>query len=220
LTNKTKLKHIKTASLIFTNVKGSKSVLEITKVLGNKLSNKKQYLGRFIYKYQYLVLALNCILISCGKQIDYKVNGMKPVYISMSQLQNFQQISPQPIQNSGKSLLYNQYLFLSENNQGIHIVDISDTLHPAKISFLQIPGNKDMSAQNDRLYADNGPDLLVLDISQINQIKLVQRIKNSFLPSEYSPSDYSGYFECADYSNGKWLIGWQETQLLNPKCKK
>lgn len=138
----------------------------------------------------------------------------------LSQLQNIVQTAPQPIINSGKSLLYHHYLFLSENNKGIHIIDISDTLHPVKISFLQIYGNKDMSAQNNRLYADNGPDLLVLDISDINQVKQVQRIKNSFLPSEYAPADYTGYFECADYSGNRWLIDWEETTLLNPKCKK
>jgi hypothetical protein len=159
-------------------------------------------------------------MVSCGKEKPLKVQGLKPIYIPLSELQNFQQISPQPIQNSGKSLLYNQYLFLSENNKGIHIIDISDTLHPTKISFLQIPGNKDMSAQNNRLYVDNGPDLLVLDISNINNIQIVNRVKNTFAPSEYSPSDYSGYFECADYSNNRWLIGWQEVSLENPRCKK
>lgn len=160
------------------------------------------------------------LMISCGEEIPLIVKGQKPIYISLNDLQNFQQIAPQPIQNSGKSLLYNQYLFLSELNKGIHIIDISDTLHPEKISFLQIPGNKDMSAQNNRLYADNGPDLIVLDITQINHVQIITRIKNSFSPSEYSPTDYNGYFECADYSNEKWLVGWQESELSNPKCKK
>jgi len=168
-----------------------------------------------------LIYPLFCgLMMSCGKEIPLMVKGQKPIYMSLSELQNFQQVAPQPIQNSGKSLLYNQYLFLSELNKGIHIIDISDTLHPVKISFLQIPGNKDMSAQDNRLYADNGPDLIVLDISEIHTVQIVTRIKNTFLPSEYAPTDYSGYFECADYSNGKWLVGWQESELSNPKCKK
>lgn len=168
----------------------------------------------------FIMLCITFIPGACGKEKQLNVSGLKPVYMAMSELKIFKQITPQPIQNSGKSLLYNQFLFLSENNKGIHIIDISDTLNPQKISFLQIPGNKDMSAQNNRLYADNGPDLLVLDISQINQVTVVHRIKNSFFPSEYSPSDFSGYFECADYTADKWLIGWQETELINPKCKK
>lgn len=164
--------------------------------------------------------SLVILMVSCGKEIPLKVQGLKPIYIGLSELQNFKQLSPQPIQNSGKSLLYNQYLFLSENNKGIHIIDISDTLNPTKIFFLQILGNKDMSAQDNRLYVDNGPDLLVLDITNINNIQIVNRIKNSFSPSEYAPADFTGYFECADYSNNKWLIGWQEASLENPKCKK
>ena len=86
-------------------------------------------------------MCIATIIISCGKQTDYNVQGLKPIYMPIAQLQNFQQIAPQPIQNSGKSLLYNQYLFLSENNKGIHVIDISDTLNPQKISFIKIPGN-------------------------------------------------------------------------------
>lgn len=173
------------------------------------------------FKNKVLLFILNVtIVISCGKQTELKVQGMKPIYINVAQLQNFWQTGPQAIQNSGKSLLYNQYLFLSENNKGIHIIDISDTLNPVKISFLQIPGNKDMTAQSNLLYADNGPDLLVLDISQIAHVTLVNRIKNSFLPSEFSPADYSGYFECADYNDNQWLVGWEEALLINPRCKK
>lgn len=174
----------------------------------------------FYFKYKHILfLCLVLLISSCGKELEFTQQGLKPVYVSLAQLQNFQQIGPQAIQNSGKSLLYNQYLFLSEKNKGIHVIDISDTLNPKKISFLQIIGNKDMSAQNNRLYVDNGPDLCVLDISDINQIKIVTRIKNSFAPSEFSPSDYTGYFECADYTGDKWLIDWQETTLINPKCK-
>lgn len=164
--------------------------------------------------------SLLSLFLSCGKETEYTTKGLKPVYINLAQLQNFQQIGPQPIQNSGKSLLYQQYLFLSENNKGIHIIDISDTLNPQKIYFLQIPGNKDMSAQNNLLYVDNGPDLLVLDISQISQVSIIKRIKNSFLPIEYSPADYTGYFECANYNDNQWLVGWQEAVLVNPTCKK
>ncbi|MBK8845763.1 MAG: hypothetical protein IPO27_04020 [Bacteroidetes bacterium] len=58
-----------------------------------------------------------------------------------------------------------------ENNRGVHIIDMADTANPIKIWFLSIPANKDISIQNNKLYADNGPDLLVLDISNINDVK-------------------------------------------------
>jgi hypothetical protein len=35
----------------------------------------------------------------------------------------------------------------------------------------------------------------------------------------YYPSDYSGYFECADSDKGL-VIGWEEAELKNPGCQR
>lgn len=157
------------------------------------------------------------LLTSCYKQEDVTVEGMKPVYISQSALLAFEQMPPQPLKNSGKSMLYSHYLFLGEVNEGIHIIDIADTLNPSKISFLKIPGNKDMVSQNGRLYADNGPHLLILNIDDIYHVTIVSRNLNAFEASDYFPPLFNGYFECADYNNG-WVVDWEKTKLLNPKC--
>ena len=90
--------------------------------------------------------------------------------------------------------------------------------NPMNISFLKIPGNKDLVAQDDRLYADNGPHLLTLDISDIHHVILIERAMNVFRPAEMYPKEYSGYFECVDQSKG-WVTDWQEASLDNPKCK-
>lgn len=146
-----------------------------------------------------------------------EVSGVKPVYVGYEELLQFAQMPPQPIINAGKIVLYDHYLFLGEVNKGIHIIDVSDTLNPVKLSFLSIPGNKDNSAQNDRLYADNGPHFLILNIEDINHVTLVSRKLNYFQASEYFPSNYTGPFECADYSVG-WVLGWQQATLKDPKC--
>jgi len=166
-----------------------------------------------------LVLLLVLTLVSCVEPDEETpdVNGMQPIYIPYGELYRFSQQPPQPIVNAGKIMVYNQYLFLGEVNRGVHIIDISDTLNPYKVSFLSIPGCKDVAAQNNRLYTDNGPDLLILNIENINNVTLVQRKKDYFQPSEYFPSDYSGPFECVDYSLG-WVGGWRQTMLNEPKC--
>jgi hypothetical protein len=156
---------------------------------------------------------------ACERSPGPEVAGKKPVYISYDQLYQLAQLPPQPVVNAGKIMVYQQYLFMGEINRGIHIIDISDTLNPQKISFLKIPGTKDHSAQNNRLYTDNGPDLLVFNIENINNIILVQRKQGYFMPSEYWPQDFSGYFECADYSKG-WLIDWEDDMLEDPKCRR
>jgi len=171
--------------------------------------------------YRTLLILIVTLAISscCSDDNEPQISGMKPVYISYNELMHFSQLPPQPIINAGKIMVYNNYLFLGEVNKGIHIIDISDTLNPVKVSFLNIPGNKDLSAQNNRLYADNGPHFLVLDITNINSVTLVQRMLNYFQPSEYFPANYSGRFECADYSTG-WLVDWSEELLDDPKCNR
>jgi len=165
-----------------------------------------------------LTIVLAIVFSSCCKiETGQDVNGLKPDYVGYEELLQFEQLPPQPIVRAGKIVVYNDFLFLGEVNKGIHIIDISDTLNPVKLSFLKIPSNKDNSAQNDRLYADNGPHFLILNIENINQVTLVSRKMYYFQPSEYFPSDYAGPFECADYSKG-WILGWTEDLLKDPKC--
>lgn len=166
-----------------------------------------------------LLLPIVLALTSCVDEDDLNVSGKKPVYIAVNELMQFEQLPPQPIVEAGKIMLYQNYLFLGDVNHGIHVYDMSDTLHPQKIYYLKIPGNKDMTSQNDRMYVDNGPHLLILDISNIHNIVLVDRQMNVFHPSETYPKEYSGYFECFDENLG-WLIGWEDAQLTNPECKR
>ena len=169
-----------------------------------------------MYKLSILLLF---IFASCEKHHDHYIfTGMKPTYISSDALLEFEQQPPHAVEHAGQILLYHNYVFLGEINKGIHIIDITDTLNPVNIYFLKIPGNKDVVAQNDRLYADNGPHLVTLDISDIHHITMIERAMNIFHPSERYPQDYSGYFECIDESKG-WVMGWEQASLDNPKCK-
>lgn len=166
-----------------------------------------------------IFIFISLFIVACNKKHDdFHVDGMKPTYISYDALLDFEQLPPQSVENAGQILLYHNYVFLGEINKGIHVIDMSDTLHPVNISFLKIPGNKDEVAQDDRLYADNGPHLLTLDISDIHHIILIERAMNVFSPSEMYPLNYSGYFECVDQTKG-WVMGWEEASLDNPKCK-
>jgi len=166
-----------------------------------------------------IIIVSALLFASCKeKHDDFHVTGMRPEYISYDSLLVFEQLPPQTVVNAGQILLYQNYVFLGEINKGIHVIDMSDTINPINLSFLKIPGNKDVVAQDDRLYADNGPHLLTLDITDIHHITLVERALNVFRPSEMYPQNFSGYFECIDQSKG-WVVGWEEASLDNPKCK-
>ena len=167
-----------------------------------------------------VTIFVSLVASSCCDTDDVpSINAMKPAYIGYNEILQFVQLPPQPIENAGKIMVYNNFLFLGEVNKGIHIIDISDTLNPVKLSFLKIPGNKDASAQNNRLYADNGPHFVILNIQNIYNVTLVQRNLDYFQPSEFFPPNYNGRFECADYSKG-WLVEWREGVSENPRCSR
>ena len=70
------------------------------------------------------------------------------------------------------------------------------------------------------LYANNLNDLVTLDISDINDIRLVNRLENAFEQEVIDgifPSGFSGFFECADPEKGI-VIGWEERLLTRPQC--
>ncbi|TCD27405.1 hypothetical protein EZ456_09415 [Pedobacter psychrodurus] len=81
---------------------------------------------------------------------------------------------------TGKIYIYNDYLFINEPNEGIHIYNNVNPSAPVNVGFLQIPGNVDLAIHNNILYADNFIDLLAFDISNMSSIKQVKRVTDVF----------------------------------------
>lgn len=150
-----------------------------------------------------------------------EVNGIKPIYTDLESLTEYPMESPQPIVKLGKIYYKDPYIFVNESARGVHIIDNSNPLEPKKISFLKVLGNNDIAIKGNYLYADNLSDLVVFDISDISDIKFVNRVKDLY-PNEdglFLPAGYNGYFECYDEGKGA-LIGWENTVLNNPTCFK
>jgi len=78
-----------------------------------------------------------------------------------------------------------EILLINEQNRGIHVVNnhIKRSISKGDL-FINIPGNVDMAVKDGYLYADSFTDLLVLDIRDINDIKLVSR-KESIFPENF-----------------------------------
>ncbi|MEM9647614.1 MAG: hypothetical protein AAF969_03975 [Bacteroidota bacterium] len=139
---------------------------------------------------------------------DYQV--AKALVISKEEFANSVDIiAPRPIDESGKVYSYQDYIFINDKYQGIHVIDNSNPLQPVKIAFIKIPGNVDISVKDDFLYADSLMDLVVLDISDINAISQVNRLENVlynniFWPFEADIIEYEGY----DYET-EILVGWE-----------
>lgn len=144
----------------------------------------------------FFLLLLPALFTGCQDKFfeEYKINI--PVYLSYEDLRNpVKQTANQELKDPGKIYFKDNYLFINENLKGIHIIDNSDPASPENIAFVEIPGNVDIAVKGNILFANSWVDLVVLDISDLNNIQEVNRINDIFpyaLPStgnDYRISD-------------------------------
>jgi len=86
----------------------------------------------------------------------------------------------QDLNKPGKIYYWNNYLFINEQGKGIHVIDDQNPSQPVFKTFIEIPGNVDISIKDSILYADSYIDLVAIDISDISNIKVVKRIDSIF----------------------------------------
>ncbi len=139
---------------------------------------------------------------------EYQV--AKPLKMSMAEFRSgVDVIAPVPILESGKIYAYKNYIFINDKNKGVHVVDNTDPSNPRKISFIEIPGNVDISVKGDFLFADSLSDLVVLDISDMTHIQQVNRLEGVLQTNVFWPAD-ADIFEYTDIDYDKEiLVGWE-----------
>lgn len=160
-------------------------------------------------------------LVSCndsddGQYAEYLV--AKPIKMSMSDFKaDITVIAPVPIERSGKIYVYGDYIFVNDQFKGVHVVDNSNPKNPKKIAFIKIPGNVDISIKDNFLYADSITDLLVLDISDVHQIKMVKRLENVLRDNVVFPFG-ADIFEWKDIDyDTEIVLGWETVTERRPK---
>jgi hypothetical protein len=121
---------------------------------------------------------------------------------------------PRQIILSGKIYAYGNFIFINEPYLGLHVIDNTDPSAPQKIRFINIPGNVDLSIKDDYLFVDSLNDLVVLDISDISNIRPVARLENVLHDNIPWPFE-ADIIESSqvDY-NSEIIVGWTlETEL-------
>ena len=137
----------------------------------------KNMTSRYIF-FSFIILFFSC-QDKCNEYTTY-VN-LTPVYSNMESLRDSVYYDDiRDINSPGKLNYKSGYLFISETGKGIHVIDNRVVSNPKKLGFINIPGNYDIATKDDYLYADSYIDLVIFDISDINSIKEVNRIKGSF----------------------------------------
>lgn len=160
-------------------------------------------------------------LVSCDKKedgdfADYLV--ATPITMSLEDFKNSVDIvAPKPIDESGKIYAYENYIFVNDKYKGVHVIDNSDPGSPQKIAFIKIAGNVDISIKGNYLYADSLTDLMVLDISEINAIRIVNRLEDVLRDNIVWPIADIYEYDGIDYEN-EILVGWDvkiESRLIS-----
>ena len=163
-----------------------------------------------------------CLILfsSCDLQDqreDFTVSGLKPIYSH-----NWKEINLEPVRQIdqlGKIYYHQGWLFVNELHKGIHVINNVDPENPVFEAFISIPGNVDIAAKGDVIYADNYSDLVSIRIPNGNEVEILNRVTNLYPEAlENYPPEYQGYFECVDVSKGI-VIGWETATLMNPECK-
>lgn len=158
-----------------------------------------------------LSLLLVLAIVSCDKKeegdyADYLV--ATPITMSVTEFKNsVEVVAPRPINESGKIYAYQNYIFVNDKYKGVHVIDNSDPSSPQKISFIKIAGNVDISVKGNFLYADSLTDLIVLDISEINAVRIVNRMEDVLRDNVVWPVADIYEYDGIDYQN-EILVGW------------
>ncbi|UKM64855.1 hypothetical protein GSB9_01413 [Flavobacteriaceae bacterium GSB9] len=174
--------------------------------------------------WKYLVLSLIVVLaFSCDpKDEDYEfVQVATPQLMSKSAFRSAVKVdAPREIENVGKIYAYKDLIFVGDDGKGIHVIDNSNPTAPQSIKFIEIPRNEDISVKNDFLYADSATDLVVFDISDINNVSIVERLEDVFnvydyaIPLEAQAIDYGNF----DFEN-EIIVGWSLTTERRKKVE-
>lgn len=173
----------------------------------------------------YTILFLSLALIQACEVLNFgetepvgTVEGLRPIYVPELDWDEIKVSEPRPIEFLGKIYYKDNLIYVNERNKGFHVIDNSDPTNPTPLKFIQVYGSEDIAIKGNMLYADNVSDLVTIDISDLENLSVVNRVRGLYPDSkkEY-PEGYSGYFECVDATQGI-VIGWEEATLENPSC--
>lgn len=182
---------------------------------------------RGMNKYLLICLYLFFFLYACTtntarRDLPAQTQGYMPVYAPPEIARAVAAMPPRATVNGGKIFTTGQLLFQVEKDSGIHVITYADPAHPEKLGFIRSALCKELSVRNGFIYTNNMSDLVVIDISNLNDIREAGRVANVFpdLALQYPPKTNPGetiYFECPDPAKGM-VIGWELKTIKNPKC--
>ncbi len=175
-------------------------------------------------KKSFLLFVVSIMLLSCWKPYTGgyadkrtgKVWGYKPLYATEADAKKVAYTAgAKPVVSSGNIYAFRNYIFQVEPGAGIHVIDNHIPSAASRIGFITVHGCFQMSIKGDKLYTNSYDDLVVLDFSDLNNIKEVSRLKGVFSEYRYeSPIAQPpaiGYYQCPAYDS--LVVGWVQDSV-------
>lgn len=144
----------------------------------------------------------------------------KPVYANAGDLFKVSVKPARDLQDPGRIYLKDQLLIINERSKGFHVINNADPAAPEPLVFIEVPGAVNMAMQGQYMYVDNLTDLVTIDLSNLQQIREVNRQKDVFEGSfQNYPPFWNVGFECVDPNRGM-VVGWElaEAPAGGPEC--
>jgi hypothetical protein len=152
------------------------------------------------------------LFTSCEDSTYREYTGNSPVYMSYEKLRSSVSLDESvSLRNPGKIYFKDNFIFIVEEQEGIHVYDNTDPSSPVKKTFIVIPGVVDISISGFYLYADSYVDLVVMNISDIDDIIPVGRVKN-VLPYTVPAVDNDLPMAAIDEDKGV-VIDWEVKKI-------
>jgi len=166
---------------------------------------------------KFMFLFVLCIVTLTGcenkvtEMVTYKINV--PVFMATQTFRNSVKVTAEPhqITSIGKMCFYDHYLYISEPEKGIHIINNTDPANPQQTGFIELLGNADLAIRNGMLYADSYIDLVWFDISNPALPVLKGRL-DSIFPTAFpmTKNQYRIDYQLSYPNTNKGIIiGWE-----------
>lgn len=160
----------------------------------------------------------SCLEDECEDTVLFR--GMEPVTITAEEWRSevFIVDTPGDVCEASGFYVYEDYLYMIENGEGLHLFDNADANNPRPVGFIPITGSQGLAARNDLLYVNQYTDLLTFDVSDPAKPTLVSRTEDVFgtqsvflfqmndgrFVTSFVPTEEFRTFDCSGPSGAFW----------------
>ena len=164
------------------------------------------------------ILSLGACTEKIEDTVTYTVN--EPVFMSKTAFRAPVKVTSEakPISKEGKICYYEGFLYISEPEVGIHIIDDQNPASPKNAGFIELLGNTDVAIRNGILYADSYVDLVWFDISDPSSPAELGRAEDMFPNALPSTDNVYGcdWEKMNEQKETSIIVGWEVQEKTVP----